>query len=65
MNNNLKLNSEGYPDPTACAALKSIEITDERANTIIKSLKNLIRLAGFETIDCIKIRDRKTGREFR
>ena len=62
-------NSEGYSDPTAYEGLKSI-IRDEdeqqkRVNTLIFVLKYITRLAGFELLNRIEIKDRKTGREYR
>ena len=62
-------NSEGYPDPTAHEGLKPIIREDEeqqrRLNTLIFVLKYITRLAGFELLNRIEIKDRKTGREYR
>lgn len=62
-------NKEGYADPTAYEGLKPI-IRDEdeqqkRVNTLIFVLKYITRLAGFELLNRIEIKDRKTGREYR
>lgn len=69
MNKNPKKNSEGYLDLTAYEGTKTIirEETEleNRVNTLIKALKSLIRLSGFEVIGRIEIKDVKTGREFR
>lgn len=65
-------NPEGYPDPTAYDALNNAlsqktdaEEAEERMNLLIKTLKNTIRLSGFELLNRIEIRDLKTGRYFR
>lgn len=62
-------NSEGYPDPTAYAGTKNVikeeSELEKRASELIKVLKFIIRLAGFEPIERIKIRDTKTGKEFK
>lgn len=62
-------NSEGYPDPTAYHGTKDIireeNELDKRAYDLIKVLKFIIRSTGFELIERIKIKDKKTGREFR
>ena len=62
-------NNEGYPDPTAYNGLKRVikeeSETERRASELIKVLKFIIRLAGFELIERIKIKDMKTGREFK
>ena len=67
--NNPKYNSEGYADPTAYYGTKEIireeNETEKRAYDLIKVLKFIIRSCGFELIERIKIKDTKTGREFR
>lgn len=60
---------EGYADPTAYEALKPVirEETEQqkRLNTLIFVLKYIIRLAGFELLNRIELKDNKTGREYR
>ena len=51
----LRKNGEGYADTEA----------EKRANTLIKTLKAIIALAGFELIGRIVVRDVKTRREFK
>lgn len=67
--NNPYFNSEGYADSTAYSGTKNIikeeSETERRASELIKILKFIIRLAGFELIERVKIKDTKTGREFR
>lgn len=67
--NNPKYNSEGYADPTAYYGTKEIireeNETEKRAHDLIKVLKFIIRSCGFELIERVKIKDTKTGREFR
>lgn len=67
-------NFEGYADPTASAALngyvkdveqpKIIE-ADERNNKLIKCMKNMVDLAGFDLLSRIELRERKTGRIYK
>lgn len=59
-------NAEGYHDPTAYHGTKNI-IRDEdeqqkRVNTLIFVLKYITRLAGFELLNRIEIKDRKIVR---
>ena len=65
----LRKNGEGYADPTAYDALAPIvrqeTETEKRANVLIKTLKSIIALAGFELIGRIVVRDVKTRREFK
>ena len=69
MNNNPYYNSEGYADPTAYAGTKNIireeSETERRASELIKILKFIIRLAGFELIERVQLRDTKSGREYK
>jgi len=62
-------NAEGYKDPTAYEGMKNV-IQDEqrqqkRVNDLIFVLKFIINLAGFDLLNRIEIKDRKTGREYR
>ena len=62
-------NSEGYSDPTASMAIGTVNKeqvdTDKRAYDLVKVLKFIIRTAGFELIEHIKVKDIKTGREYK
>ena len=63
-------NAEGYTDPTAYTALRHIQQEenaelDARVNTLIKVLKYIVSLSGFELINRIELRDKKSGRCFR
>ena len=69
MNRNPKKNSEGYPDPTAYEGLRPIieeeNALERRVNQLIKTLKYITGLAGFELISRIEIKDKETGRIFK
>ena len=65
-------NVEGYMDRTASDAMNSIlkertpaEEADARNNKLVKALKQLIDLAGFDLVERIVVKDRKTGRVYR
>lgn len=62
-------NKEGYYDPTAYDGLKPIIREDEeqqrRLNNLIFVLKYIIRLAGFELLNRIELKDKRNGREYR
>ena len=65
----LRKNAEGYSDPTAGAAMSNI-IREEnerqrRVTALIGVLKYIIDAAGFDLLERIELRDRKTGREYR
>ena len=61
-------NAEGYVDPTVYAALKSI-VNDERAEKkaayLVSVLKYIIRESGFELVNRIELKHKRTGRIFR
>ena len=65
----LHRNKEGYKDPTAYAAMQNILAEEHeqqrKVSELIGVLKHIIDEAGFDLLDRIKIRDRKTGREYR
>lgn len=58
-------NNSGCKDPTAYAAMKPISEEEERLSELMKVLKYIIRLAGFELINRIEFRDRRSGRTYR
>lgn len=58
-------NNSGLPDPTAYAATKPISEEEQRVSELVKVLKYIIRLAGFELINRMEFRDRKSGRTYR
>ena len=58
-------NTEGYRDPTSHDAMQNIADEEERVNALIKTIKTVLRLAGFELIRRVEIRSLKTGREYR
>ena len=65
----LHKNAEGYNDPTAYNAMTKVMREENeqqrRINALIGSLKSLIDLAGYDLLNRIEVRDRKTGREYR
>lgn len=58
-------NSSGCKDPTAYAASKPISEEEQRVTELVKVLKTIIRWAGFELINRIELRDRRSGRTYR
>lgn len=66
---NPKYNSEGYADPTAYEGMKEVvkmeNETEKRVSELVKVLKFIIRSAGFELTERIRLKDTKTGREYK
>lgn len=58
-------NSAGYSDPTAYEAIKNADKTDDLVNKLIKTIKAMIDLAGFEIVGRIGLRDKINGKEYR
>lgn len=74
MGNNGKpwLNNSGCPDPTAYEAMKHIQIEEKKSNrvdadahTVVTTIKNILDLAGFELIERIQIRHKKSGKIYK
>lgn len=64
----LKRNAEGYVDPTAYAALKSIsrdEKVEKKAAYVISIIKFIARESGFDLMNRIELRHKQSGRTFR
>ena len=58
-------NMEGYPDPTAGSLLQAETEQERRLNNLIRVLKYIIGLSGFELVSRIELKDRKSGRIYR
>lgn len=62
-------NPEGYPDPTAYAAITSVQReqdeADLRVQSFIRALKTMIDQSGYDLMARIEVRDRTTGRIYR
>lgn len=61
-------NSEGYADPTAFHGMQTLvkeeADADRRVGELVKVLKYIINLAGFELAERVQLRDKKTGRRY-
>lgn len=62
-------NGEGYADSTAYEGLKPVirEETEQqqRVSALVRVLKYVIDAAGFDLLNRIELKDRKTGRVYR
>lgn len=58
-------NNSGCKDPTAYAATKPISDEEQRVTELVKVLKTIIRWSGFDLINRIELRDRRSGRTYR
>lgn len=56
-------NHEHYPDPTAGKALANIE--RERITNVINEIKEIINEHGFELVNRIVLKDKKTGKTYK
>ena len=65
MNHNPKKNHEGYNDPTTYAAMKKIEAENKRFHDLLDVLHKTCALSGFEILDRIVLKDKKTGKIWR
>ena len=58
-------NSSGCADPTAYAATKPIIKEEERVSDLMHVIREVSRWAGFDIINRIEFRDRKSGHTFK
>ena len=58
-------NASGYPDQTAYQAIQAADEQAKRVDGVIRVVKYIIGLAGFELIARIELRDRQTGGEWK
>lgn len=58
-------NNSGCKDPTAYAATKPITDEEQRVSDLVKAIKTLTRLAGFDVMNRIEFRERRSGRTYR
>ena len=62
-------NPEGYGDPTAHAAMSTVQkeqdAADLRVQNFIRAVKTIIDQSGYDLLARIEIRDRATGRDYR
>lgn len=65
----LHKNAEGYQDPTAHDAMTKVMREENerqrRVSAVIGVIKSVADLAGFDLIERVALKDRKTGREYR
>lgn len=57
-------NQEGYCDPTAGEALRKID-EEYRAKDLLFVLRYIVRQSGFELVERIIIKDKKSGRQYK
>jgi hypothetical protein len=59
-------NASGYPDPTAYRAIQAADSEAKRVDALVRAIKYIVGLAGFELVARIELRDKRgRGREWR
>lgn len=59
--NSLKYNKSGYIDNTAYKAINKVDEEKQKANIVIKLIKDTARIAGFEIINRIELENKNSG----
>lgn len=59
------MNSEGYKDETAERAIRHATQTPDDVMQVIRMMKAVASVAGFDVIGRIQLKDRASGKEFR
>lgn len=55
-------NKSGLPDPTAYATEKKVTEEEQRVSDLVRHIRYIARLAGFEILNRIELRDMKSHR---
>ena len=58
-------NGEGSPDPTAYAAIKEENELEARVSSLVKALRTIVMLSGFDFVGRFELVDLRTGRHFK
>lgn len=58
-------NASGCNDPTAYAATKPITEEEKQVADLVKLIKTMANLSGYEIINRIEFRNRNSGRTYR
>lgn len=58
-------NSSGKADPTAYTATRPIQEDEQRVSDLVHVIRYVAKNAGFEIINRIEFRDRRSGRIYR
>lgn len=65
----IRKNGEGYNDPTAFLGIQAVirreNDQQKRLNTLIFVVKFIVETAGYDLLNRIEVKDRKTGKEYR
>lgn len=58
-------NNSGYKDPTAYNGEKAITEEEQKVSDMVWIFKKIARWAGFDIINRMEFRDRRSGRMYR
>lgn len=58
-------NGSGCPDPTAYRGEKELAREEQQVSELIKHIRYVSRMAGFDIINRVELRDRKTRRIYK
>ena len=58
-------NKSGLPDPTAYNGEKAISEEEQKVADLVWIIKKIVRWAGFEVINRVEFRERRSGRTYR
>ncbi|HBF0595640.1 TPA: hypothetical protein KNN84_003688 [Clostridioides difficile] len=57
----IRRNKSGYLDSTAYEAIRKIDKEKQKVNALIELIKKMAKIAGFEIVGRIELRNKKTG----
>lgn len=65
MNKDPRRNASGCSDPTAYQAITNLDMEEKHFQELIKTIKYLCRLAGFEIEGRIVLKNHRSGRVYK
>ena len=58
-------NRDKYPDPTAKKAEKELTAEEQEISYLVKMIRKIATWAGYDVVNRIEFRNRKSGRRYR
>lgn len=58
-------NQEGYADPTATSAMRNTTREEKKITALIKVIKDIADMSGYEIIGRIELMDKVSGRKYK
>lgn len=58
-------NRDKYPDPTAKKVERALTVEEKEVDTLVRMIRQIAAWAGYDVVNRIEFRNRKSGRCYR